>query len=113
MTLTTSTDKPTAPILASESMFLAAHDARTTHGRPTWVSHPTLEAIIASMRAEGRTELVHYAGASWRDDVAWRLCVAWLTCPQLPESELKAISLQGTPYAISAADIRAANPGMR
>lgn len=113
MTPTTTTDRPTYPILCSESTFLAAHDAHTTHGKPTWVSHPTLEAIITSMRAEGRTELVHYAGASWRDDRAWQLCGAWLTHPQLPESELKAIVLRGTPYELTAAQIRAANPGMR
>lgn len=99
-------------VLASESTLLAAREAFALHGRPTWVSHPTLEAIVDAMRANGRTELVHYAGASYRDAVAWQLCKAWLAHPQLPESELKAIALQGTPYEVTAADIRAANPGM-
>jgi hypothetical protein len=49
-----------------------------TSVRPTHVSHPVLEAIVAAMRAADRDDLVHYAGACYRDDAAWRVCLDWL-----------------------------------
>ncbi len=102
-----------AVVLASESTLLVAHDVFTMRGKPTSVSHPTLEAIVTAMRANDRTELVHYAGASYRDEVAWRVSAAWMACPQLTESELKAIALnQAYGWDLTAEDVRAANPGM-
>jgi hypothetical protein len=115
MTITDSIDRPTTRALCSEATFLAAHDAFTLHGRPTWVSHATLEAIITAMRAEGRDELVHYAGASYRDAVAWQVCCAWLADPAQHESVLKsrALAIAAPGWALTPEDIRAANPGMR
>lgn len=112
----TKIDHPTTPrALCSEATFLAAHDAVTLHGLPTWVSHPTLEAIITAMRAEGREDLVHYAGASYRDAIAWQVCVAWLVQPWQPESVLKsrALAIAAPSWALSPEQIRANNPGMR
>lgn len=82
--------------------------------RPTHVSHPTITAMVDEMRAACRDELVHYAGASHLDDVAWKLCLAWLASPNAPESELKAAALNATGWGpITAADLRAANPRLR
>jgi len=107
----------TANLTVSESADLLATARHMVDGlgnqRPSYVSHPVLESIVDAMRAAGRTELVNYAGASYRDDIAWGVSLAWLANPELPESELKAIALKGTPYEVSAAHIRAANPGMR
>lgn len=89
MTITTTTDKP-AP-------------------RPF-----DREAAICLMRAAGREELIHYAGAAHRDPVAWHVTRAWLDDTTRTESECKERALNVTGWGpITAADIRAANPGMR
>lgn len=46
--------------------------------RPTHVMHPTIDALCDEMHLAGREELVHYAGASYRDPMAWNMCLAWL-----------------------------------
>jgi hypothetical protein len=81
--------------------------------RPTSVMSPSITLLCQLMRDAGRDELLHYAGASYRDDVAWALCGAWLDVPTATESELKAIAMNATSWGpITAADLRAANPGM-
>ena len=103
----TTTDKPTLQHLADLRAAAVAQ-------RPWHVSHPTLDRILAAMRAGGREELLHYAGACYRDDVAYELCLAWLLAPHLPESELKVIALAAVGCGgLTGEDIRAANPGMR
>lgn len=89
----------------------------TRLARPTHASHGTIGMLIAAMRDYGRHELVHYAGAAHRDSVAWELCLAWLCEPDSLESELLARAINAgaawRPLAdITAADIRAANPGI-
>lgn len=110
MTNTDSIDRST-----TAPTFRTAHEALLRNGRPTYVSHPTLEAVIAAMRAEGRTELVHYAGASYHDAIAWQLALEWLADPAQPESVLKsrALAIAAPALALSPEEIRAANPGMR
>lgn len=103
--MTTTTDKPTS---------LLDLRAAAVHERPWHVSHPTLEGIVAAMRAAGREELVHYAGSCYRDDVAFELCLAWLLAPHLLESELKCTALAAVGCGgLTPDDLRAANPGMR
>lgn len=58
--------------------------------QPTHVSHPTIDALVSAMRAAGRLELVHYAGACWRDDDAWRVCCAWVASPSRTEAAILA-----------------------
>lgn len=77
--------------------------------RPTHVSHPTITTLIAAMPPH----LQNYAGASYRDESDWRVCLAWIQDPTRTESECKAAALKGTPFELTAAQIRAANPGMR
>jgi len=119
MTITDSIDHPTRLVLATEA-DPTAHPAAilariAAEGRPTWCSHPILELIIAAMRAADRTELVHYAGASHRDDIAWCVAQAWLADPEQPESVLKsrALAIAAPAFALTPEQIRAANPGMR
>ncbi len=45
--------------------------------RPTHVGHPTIDLVCAAMRTADREDLLHYAGASYRDDVAWALVRCW------------------------------------
>lgn len=99
-----------AKTVLAHQLIVAAQAASVR--KPTHVSHPTLEAIVEAMNAWGRTELVHYAGSSYRDDIAWRVCLAWLEDAKRTESECKAIAVQGTAYELTAEQIRAANPGM-
>ena len=58
--------------------------------RPFHVSHHTITELCEAMHAAGRSELVHYAGASYRDEVAWRMCLAWQATPLESEAALKA-----------------------
>lgn len=50
--------------------------------------------IADDMRAAGRLELVHYAGAAYRDAVAARMCFEWADDPIASESTLKMRALQ-------------------
>lgn len=52
-----------------------------------------IETIIAGMRAAGRDELIHYAGAAHRDRVAWHMTAEWLRSPWATESVLKTRAL--------------------
>lgn len=62
--------------------------------RPTHVSHPTITSLCEAMREAGRTELVHYAGACYRDPVALEMCRAWLAAPTASEAVLKDAALK-------------------
>jgi hypothetical protein len=65
------------------------------------------------MRSAHREELVHYAGASHRDDVAWAMAFYWLQTPEATESVLKSKALKlAWGMDLTPDDIRAANPGM-
>jgi hypothetical protein len=48
------------------------------------------EALITQLRATGRDELVHYAGAAHRDAFARQLCTEYLADPAATEEQLKA-----------------------
>lgn len=88
MTLTTTTDKPTPQPFDRE-------------------------AAIRQMREAGADHLIHYAGASHRDPVAWHVTRAWLDQPTRTESECKSIALAAAwGVALSPEQIRASNPGM-
>lgn len=50
--------------------------------------------LIAQLRAAGREELIHYAGAAHRDLVAWHMCAAYLADPAAPENVLKSRALK-------------------
>lgn len=69
----------------------------TTYHRPTHVSHPTIGQLCRAMLRAGRQELIHYAGASWRDEVAWHVCLAWVESPEATEWQLKATALEYRP----------------
>ena len=62
--------------------------------RPWHVAHRAIDAICDAMRATGREELVHYAGACYRDDVAWEMVLAWLQAPDAEEAVLKSRALK-------------------
>lgn len=53
-----------------------------------------IAAVVAQMRASGRLNLVHYAGAAHRDLVAWHFCWAFVADPLARERDLKAIALR-------------------
>ncbi len=72
-------------------MTTTVHSLTAT--RPTHVSHPLTTRWCAEMRAHGREELVHYAGAAHRDPVAWQMCLAWQHDPSAPEATLKSRAL--------------------
>ena len=57
--------------------------------------HDTLhvDTIIGSMRAHGRDELVHFAGAAHRDLTAWLVVEEWLENPDRTEAELRELAL--------------------
>lgn len=95
MTNTDCIDRPTTAniVLSPAALLDHARDLAARNGRPTWCSHPVLEATIEAMREADRTDLVHYAGASHRDDVAWQVALAWLADPEAPESVLKGRAL--------------------
>lgn len=59
-----------------------------SHGRPTHVSHHTIDLLVNLMKAASRPELLHYAGASYRDDQAWAVCQAWMAAPTTSELNL-------------------------
>lgn len=52
-----------------------------------------IEALAAHLRATGRPELVHYAGAAHRDPVAWHVCAQYLTDTSASEHDLKTRAL--------------------
>jgi len=111
MTNANITVSESADLLATARALVAE---RGKQMRPSHVSHPVLESIVAAMNAAGRPELVAHAGACYRDDVAWALCLAWLDAPESTESELRAKALSACGIAdLTAEQIRAANPGMR
>lgn len=62
-----------------------------------------IEAIIAEMRAAGRQELVHYAGAAHRDPVAWFMVRVWIHARWKTESQLKEWALREALAANAAA----------
>jgi hypothetical protein len=51
-------------------------------------------ALISVLRATGREELIHYAGAAHRDPVAWQMCVSYLADPEAGEAVLKSRALK-------------------
>ena len=53
-----------------------------------------IAATLRELRATGRTELVHYAGAAHRDPVAYAMCVAWQADRTADEATLKSRALQ-------------------
>lgn len=53
-----------------------------------------IAAAIAQMRAAGRTDLIHYAGAAHRDRVAWHVCREYLADPSAGEWTLKSRALK-------------------
>lgn len=59
-------------------------------------NQPTINipALIANLRETGRTELIHYAGAAHRDQVAWEVCAGYLETPATPERDLKSRALK-------------------
>jgi hypothetical protein len=76
--------------------------------RPTHVASRTITELCAAMHAAGRSELVHYAGASYRDSVAWQMCLAWQADPTADEAELKSRALKAAGWGdVSADHIRA------
>lgn len=97
MTAATTTDKPTYPCpLPEQYAPFRATDA------------------IRAMNEAGRTEMIHYAGAAHRDRSDWHVTRAWLDDPRRTESECKSLALwRAWGVALSPAQIRAANPGMR
>lgn len=48
-----------------------------------------LNSLLTTLRATGRTELIHYAGAAHRDLVAWHMCCAYLADRDADEATLK------------------------
>lgn len=63
--------------------------------RPTHVSHPAIDYVCETMHAADRGDLVHYAGACYRDEVAWQMVRVWLAgLWDAPESELKSKALK-------------------
>lgn len=55
-----------------------------------------IATIEDQMRASGRIELIHYAGAAHRDPVAYALCCEYATDPTASEVTLKARALKVT-----------------
>lgn len=83
----------------------------STYHRPTWVSHPTIGQLCRAMLRTGRQELIHYAGASWRDEVAWHVCLAWIESPEATEEQLKATALTAAGWGdITREDVFRADP---
>ncbi len=52
-----------------------------------------VESLILQLRARGREELIHYAGAAHRDPVAWHMCREYKRDPGASESALKVRAL--------------------
>ncbi len=73
------------------------------------------EQAIRQMRDAGRTEMIHYAGASHRDATDWYTTRAWLDDPTRAESVCRSMGLAASVgrIVLSPEQIRAANPGMR
>lgn len=57
-------------------------------------TYGTIDQLVDALRAAGRHELIHYAGASYRDSTAHRVCVEWLADPGADEPTLKSRALQ-------------------
>jgi hypothetical protein len=57
--------------------------------QPSHVGHHSISAAIAEMRRTNRHDLINYAGASYRDPVAWAMCQEWCLAPTASEKELK------------------------
>jgi hypothetical protein len=49
----------------------------------------TIDQIIAHLRATGRTELIHFAGAAHRDPAARRVIEEYLMTPSASEASLR------------------------
>jgi hypothetical protein len=88
---------------------------QTTTDKPTTEPRPfDREAAIRQMRAAGRDEMIHYAGASHRDPIAWHVTRAWIDDPSRTESECKSRAFKAAGWGdIHPMQIRAASPGMR
>lgn len=54
--------------------------------------------VIEAMRLTGRIELIHYAGAAHRDDVALHMCAQYLADPDADEATLKARALESSGF---------------
>lgn len=52
------------------------------------------EALIREMRAAGRNELIHYAGAAYRDSVAAEMCRQYVADRGATEQVLKSRALK-------------------
>lgn len=65
---------------ADESVAVPVHSSAS--GLPRSMDR---EAVIAKMRAQGRHELVNYAGAMDRDETAWFVCAHYTVEPGLHE----------------------------
>jgi hypothetical protein len=84
-----------------ESIMTSTHPVARHHlladGSPFRLARRTLnrsqsidsELVIKAMSEAGADHLVHYAGAAYRDAVAWQMCAAWLADPSQPEHVLK------------------------
>lgn len=96
-----------AAIIAPDHAEYRAAQLRT---RPTHVGSRTITALCDEMHLAGRGELVHYAGASYRDDVAWQMCLAWLADRSADEATLKSRALKAAwGWDLSPEDIRRAS----
>lgn len=75
--------------------------------RPNHVASPAIGELRDRMRAAGRSDLVGYAGASYRDDVAWAVCLAWQDDPAADLPTLKSRALNATGWGpLSPDDVR-------
>lgn len=66
----------------------------TTLPAPSALTYTAIDQFCDALRAAGRHELVHYAGASHRDIVAWHMCSEWLAHPEEDEAQLKSRALK-------------------
>lgn len=70
---------------------------------------PSIAELIARLRAAGRAELIHYAGAAHRDVVAWHVCAEYLAHPTLDELTLRSRALKAAHgWDVSPEHLRAA-----
>lgn len=75
--------------------------------RPTTYEH--IDYIVGSMRAAGRDELVHYAGACHRDAFAWAIVQAWYREPDASERVLYARAMMAV-HGVDVSPAQAVRP---
>ena len=76
---------------ARPSCVVTVAASTTWHTEPAATATPTdldIKAIIRDMRARGREDLVHYAGAAHRDPMAHQMCLEYLDDPTCPEGSV-------------------------